>query len=407
MKDKNIYDIIVVGGGPAGIFTSIYGSQSGNKVLLLEKMEKLGKKLLIAGQGQCNLTHTGTKDEFIDKYGDNGSFLKKAFYKFPPQALINFFAERNLPLVSTEKGKYFPNTFKSLDVLSVLKKELEKLDVQIETKMEVLEVNFNDIFQVKTKDNEFYSRNLVIATGGLSYNVTGSSGDGYKFANKMGLKLKNTKPSLTPCYVKDYPYSNLQGVSFKNILLELWRDNKKIKSATGDLLFTHKNISGPVIIDNSRYFEKGDKLIINYSGIPYEMFSENIRKIINNNGNKMIKNIFDNPNFSERFIKFALKYCSIDENKKCNLLNKNEIKNLINYLAKFEFEISKLEGYERAMATSGGIDLSELNKNTMETKKIKGLYFVGEVTDIDGDTGGYNIQAAFSMGALAGISIRR
>ena len=121
MKDKNIYDIIVIGGGPAGIFTSIYGSQSGNKVLLLEKMEKLGKKLLIAGQGQCNLTHTGTKDEFIDKYGDNGSFLKKAFYKFPPQALINFFAERNLPLVSTEKGKYFPNTFqKSPDVLRSL-----------------------------------------------------------------------------------------------------------------------------------------------------------------------------------------------------------------------------------------------------------------------------------------------
>ena len=245
-----IYDVIIVGGGPSGIFSSIFAGQKGKKVLLIEKMEKLGKKFLIAGQGQCNLTHEGTREEFTKHFGTNGNFLKKALYKYPPEHLIKFFEDRNLPLIVTEKGKYFPKTLRSLDVLEVLRNELKNYEVEVKLKTPVKKIEKSEIFKIFTDNENFEAKKLIIATGGKSYEVTGSSGDGYNFSKEFGLKIVEPRPALTPCYVKDYSYTSLAGVSFKNAILELWRDNKKLGTYEGDLLFTHKNFSGPIIIDN-------------------------------------------------------------------------------------------------------------------------------------------------------------
>ena len=395
------FDLIVIGGGPAGIFSAIFAKNRGKKVLLLEKMEKLGKKLLIAGQGQCNLTHVGTKDEFISRYGNNGVFLKKALYKYPPQSMVEFFEKRGLPLIATEKGKYFPKTLRSLDVLSLLKEELQGVEIRLNSP--VTKIEKNEIFKVFVGENEYLSEKLIIATGGKSYEVTGSSGDGYRFSKNLGMKIAEPKPCLTPVYINDYPYASLSGVSFRDVTLELWRENKKIGEYRGDLLFTHKNLSGPIIIDNSRYMEKGDRIKINYTGEKRESFEKDFREKLKSS--KLIKNIFDNANLSERFVGSTLKNLKIDEEKKAFELNKFEIKAIIEAFCESSYEISRLEGYNVAMATAGGVSLEEINKNTMESKKVKGLYIVGELLDIDGDTGGFNIQAAYSTGALAAENI--
>ena len=395
------FDLIVIGGGPAGIFSAIFAKNRGKKVLLLEKMEKLGKKLLIAGQGQCNLTHVGTKDDFISRYGNNGVFLKKALYKYPPQSMVEFFEKRGLPLIATEKGKYFPKTLRSLDVLSLLKEELQGVEIRLNSP--VTKIEKNEIFKVFVGENEYLAEKLIIATGGKSYEVTGSSGDGYRFSKNLGMKIVEPKPCLTPVYINDYPYASLSGVSFRDVILELWRENKKVGEYRGDLLFTHKNLSGPIIIDNSRYMEKGDRIKINYTGEKRESFEKDFREKLKSS--KLIKNIFDNGNLSERFVGSTLKNLKIDEEKKAFELNKFEIKAIIEAFCESSYEISRLEGYNVAMATAGGVSLEEINKNTMESKKVKGLYIVGELLDIDGDTGGFNIQAAYSTGALAAENI--
>lgn len=396
-----MYDLIIIGGGPAGIFAAIFAKNRGKKVLLLEKMEKLGKKLLIAGQGQCNLTHSGTKEDFISKYGKNGAFLKKALYKYPPQSMIDFFEKRGLPLIVTEKGKYFPKTLKSLDVLALLKEELK--GVEIKYNSPVRKIIPSDSFEVLTDDKNYVGTALILATGGKSFEVTGSSGDGYTFSKSMGMEIVAPKPALTPCYIKDYPYVSLAGVSFKNAIITHWRNEKKEGHYQGDLLFTHKNFSGPVIIDNSRYFEKGDILSVNFTGIERDSFEKDFREKIKSS--KQIKNVFDNENLSERFVLATLKNLGIDCDKKAFELQKGEIKSIIEAFTQSRFEVSKLEGYNVAMATAGGVSLSEINKNTMESKKIKKLFVVGELLDIDGDTGGYNIQAAYSTGALAAENV--
>lgn len=396
-----MYDVIVVGGGPAGIFAAIFAKNRGKKVLLIEKMEKLGNKLLIAGQGQCNLTHTGTKDDFIKKYGKNGAFLKKALYKYPAQSMIEFFEQRNLPLIVTEKGKYFPKTLRSLDVLSLLKSELQ--GVEIIYNSPVKSIGFSSDFKIHTEKDTFSSNKIIIATGGKSFEVTGSSGDGYIFCKNLGLDIINPKPALSPCYVKDYPYTSLSGVSFRDAKITHWRDGKKEGDYNGDLLFTHKNFSGPIIIDNSRYFQKDDILSINFTGINIEIFEKEFREALKSN--KQVKNIFSNENLSERFVLDTLIHLSIDPNKKAFELQKSEIRDIIQSFTNSNFQISKVEGFNIAMATAGGVSLSEINKNTMESKKIKGLFVIGELLDIDGDTGGYNIQAAYSTGALAAENI--
>lgn len=399
-----MYDLIVIGGGPAGIFASIFAKNRGKKVLLIEKMEKLGKKLLIAGAGQCNLTHEGDYKEFLNRYGNKGKFLKRALYKYSPEHMKEFFKEHNLELVVNEKGKYFPNTFKSLDVLKLLNKELNGVDVLYNSIVEEVK-KVEGGFLCKIKDDNFFGKNLLIATGGLSYEVTGSTGDGYRFAESLGHKVEELQPALTPCYVENYNYSDLSGISFKGAYIELYRGEKKIKEHRDDLLLTHKNLSGPAIIDFSRYMKKGDKLVVNFTSETRERFEERFRKALVTLSNKQLKNIIKDENLSQRFVEKTLKLLGIDGEKKGAEVKKEEISALVKEFCQKTFVISRLEGYNIAMVTKGGVSLDEINKNTCESKIVKGLYFAGEVLDIDGDTGGFNIQAAYSTGALVAENI--
>lgn len=403
------YDVIIIGAGPAGLFAGINSGGENRRVLVLERNPSAGRKLLISGAGQCNLTHDGRIMDFLNYYGDNGRFLKPSLLNYTNDDLLNFFRERGLDFISNENGKIFPNTLKAIDILNILLQECKKKKVDIKYNQRVEAVNYNEeslSFSVKLEDKEYKSKYLVIATGGKSYGNTGSTGDGYSFAKKFGHSVEKPRPSLTPLYIKDYPFSGLSGISFEDIPITLWRNNKKIKGFKGDILLTHRNISGPGILNFSRYILPGDILKINFIRAENEEgFRSKFIEHIQSNGKLMVKTIMKEYPLPKRFIDDLLKLACIPDNLKCAELNKKRRNNLIEKLISFPMEVERLGDFHIAMATRGGVSLKEINPKTLRSRIISGLYFAGEVLDIDGDTGGYNIQAAFSMGNLAGKSI--
>ncbi|WP_432204998.1 NAD(P)/FAD-dependent oxidoreductase [Cetobacterium somerae] len=403
------FDLIVVGGGPSGIFTAITAAENGLKVALLEKNKRIGNKILVAGSGKCNLTHTGKPKEFLDKYGENGKFLKEALNKFSPDMLKEFFDKNGLPLVLVEdSGKFFPETFSSLDVVALLKKKLESLKVQILENIKIENIEkIDEEFLIFTKDDTFKCKNLSLATGGKSYPGVGTTGDGYVMAKSLGHKIIPPKPALTPIFVKDYFFEELSGISFQNVKITLWKENKKIIEKNGPVLLTHTNFSGPGILDNSRFVENDSELEINYIGQSYEKFNKDIIEETNKDGKKILKKYLHQYFLPERFIKVILSKAEIKEDLKLAELSKEKREELSKLLTSNRMEITKVGNFEMAMVTKGGVALEEVNPKTMESKKISGLYLVGEILDIDGDTGGYNIQAACSMGVLAGKSMKK
>lgn len=404
-------DVIIIGAGPAGLFTGISINNTSKRVIILEKNSSAGKKLLISGAGQCNITHEGEINEFLNKYGDNGRFLRNALYSFTNKDLIHFFNSMGLKLISNEKGKIFPSTFKAFDVLDILLKENKKRNIRINYNEEVEYLDYNisnNIFTVNTVKNKYKSKYLVIATGGKSYPKTGSTGEGHLYAKKLGHSIVNTLPALTPVYVENYKFKKLSGISVDNAIITLWRNNKKIKQTSGPLLFTHVNISGPSILDFSRYILPKDTVKINFLG---EKEVDKFRKIFVNklqaSGSKQLKSIIRELHIPNRLSDKLLEINHISGDIKCSQVNKEQRKHILNSLLEYTFNVEKLGDYHIAMATRGGVELKEIQSKSMESKLIKGLYFVGEVLNIDGDTGGYNIQAAFSTGYIAGKSIRK
>jgi len=403
-----IYDYIVIGGGPGGIFSAIFAGSLGIKTAILEKKNKMGKKILIAGSGQCNITHTGNIKEFLTKYGEHGKFLRTALYKFSPKDLQDFFKKNGLELIPREDGKIFPITKRSIDVVNLLYNLCKKYNVDIYENCEVFSTSKDkEKFNISTKLGEFKSDNLMISTGGITFPTTGSDGQGYKLAKSFGHKIIEPRPCLTPVFIKNYPYVELAGISFKNISISIYDKNKKIKESFGDILFTHKNISGPGILDNSRYMKRGYYISFNFLGISFPTYKEHFVTYSNNNGKNLVKTFLNTYKLPERFIKSILFEAQIPECMKVSNLNKKERDDLGKLLTEYKYEISKLGGIDVGMATTGGVDLKEINPKTMESKLIKKLYFAGEVLDIDGDTGGYNIQAAISTGILASRSINK
>lgn len=405
----NEFDLIVVGGGPGGIFTAITAAERGFKVALLEKNKRIGNKLLVAGSGKCNLTHTGKPKDFLDKYGQNGRFLKEALNKYSPEMLKTFFKENRLPLVLVEEtGKYFPETFSSLDVIELLKKKMENLGVKIIEGIKIERIQKkSEVFFILTDRESYRCDNLVLATGGKSYPGVGTTGDGYIMAKELGHKIIPPKPALTPIYVRDYFFQELSGISFQDVKITIWRENKKVVEKKGAVLLTHTNFSGPGILDNSRFVENESYLEINYIGIDYEILNKKIIEEMNKDGKKTIKKVLSCYFLPERFIKTILLIAEISEELRVAELSKEKRENLVKLLTSNKMEITKVGNFEMAMVTRGGVCLDEINAKTMESKKIQNLYLVGELLDIDGDTGGYNIQAACSTGVLAGKSMRK
>jgi len=403
------YDVLVVGAGPAGLFAA--SSINNKRVAVLEKNSMAGKKLLISGAGQCNYTNDCDISEFLNKYKDKGRFLKPALYNFTNEQTIKFFQGQGVENIVRDDKKVFPSSLNSNDILSVLINKCKANGVEIKYNEEIKNITFdNEIkcFVVKSKDMLFTSKSLIIATGGKSYPNTGSTGDGYIFAKELGHKIVDTAPALAPVYVKNYEFSDLSGISFQDICIGLWRNSKKVNQFRGDLLFTHKNLSGPVIINNSSYMKKGDIIKINftqYSNCDEFMYNFEQKILLYGKGN--IKTLIREFNMPKRFVDKVLELANMVDEQICSELNKKNRKQLIEILSNYTMEIQAIGDYNIAMVTRGGVSTMEINPKTMESKIISNLYFAGEVLDIDGDTGGYNIQAAFSTGKLLADSINK
>jgi len=401
--------LIIIGAGPAGLFTAVNSKIMNNNldILILEKNSRPGIKLLMSGSGKCNITHQGDVEHFLNHYGENYIFLISALYKFNNKALLNFFEKRDINFTTKDNGKIFPSSFKAEDILDVLLEECSRLGIEIKYSSAAVEINYleeESRYIIKTKTQEYLSDMLVIASGGKSYPSTGSNGDSYLLAQSLGHNIIQPKAALTPIYIKNYKFSNLAGISLENIELSLWRQNKVIKRWSGDILFTHKGLSGPAILNYSRYFSADDIIKINFTNAADKLSLENIiLDKINDHGNRKIKNVIRDFNIPNRLISALIKNQDIDGNKKASQITKFERKNITELLYAFSLKIKKLGSFNEAMVTKGGVDTREINPSTMESNLKKGLFIVGEALDIDGDTGGYNLQAAFSTAYSAAV----
>ena len=410
--------VIVIGGGPAGMMSAITASQNGNEVILLEKMERLGRKLLITGKGRCNITSSLPIQEFIQNIPGNGQFLYSAFNNYTNTDIINFLKSEGLE-VKEERGKrIFPITDKSLDVLKCFEKKLKALNVKIEYNAEVVSIKKDSgRFEVELKNGTILNSNkVIIATGGKSYPLTGSTGDGYKLAKQLGHTVTQIKPSLVPFEAYDKKTcKELQGLSLKNVGIE-FKDiekNKIIYEDFGEMLFTHFGVSGPTILSGSAHLVrykniedllKNKKIILKIDFKPAlseEKLDKRILRDFDEEKNKELKHSLDKL-LPKKLIPVIIEKSEINPEKRVNEITKQERKILVNLLKNFELEISKFRPIEEAIITSGGIDIKEINPKTMESKIVPGLYFAGEIIDVDGYTGGFNLQIAYSTGFTAG-----
>jgi hypothetical protein len=399
----NIPEIAVIGGGPAGLFCAIQAAGRGRRVVVLEKNSSCGRKLLSTGSGQCNLTHDGDIADFFSHYGDHGSFLRPALRGFSNRDLVRFFEEHGLRMTVEPGGKIFPATRKASDVLDVLLSGWKAGGGEILYGEAVQQVDRNGSgFCLRTGTGSYRADAVVIATGGASYPATGSTGDGYRLARDLGHTITEIAPALTPVIVRDHPFSDLAGLSFANLPLSLFRDGRKVRQTSGDLLFTHSGLSGPGVLDLSRFILPGDVLKVSFfPGRDQETVKNELAAAITASGTRQVKTALGGLPLPERFAKRLPGLAGVAPELTCSHLSKQARHEIIRLLTAFPFPVLRLGGFGEAMVTRGGVALSEINPKTMESRIVPGLFCVGEVLDIDGDSGGYNLQAAFSTGMLA------
>lgn len=415
-KINEKFDVAVIGGGPAGMMAAGRAAEAGLNVVLLEKNASLGKKLLITGKGRCNITQAEFDvKEFIKKLNNKkGKFLFSALSVFGPEEVIKFFNNRKLETKIERGGRVFPVSDKSNDVLKVLSGYLKENKVKIMPGAEVMgfEMKNEKIACVNLKNGKIYADNFVIATGGKSYAITGSTGDGYAWADNMGHKIIAPMPALVPVKTKEEWVQDLQGLSLKNIQIIVWQDNKKKETRFGELLFTHFGLSGPIILDVSKkigeLLAKG-KVFIQIDLKPAlnaEQLDKRLQRDFANNINKNFKNYLPEL-LPKKMIETIIKLSGIEADKKINSISREQRINLGNLLKSLRLEASGLLGYDQAIVTSGGVDLKEIDSRTMRSKIVDNLFFAGEIIDLDGPTGGYNLQICWSTGYLAGENAAR
>lgn len=414
-------EVVVIGGGPAGMMAAITSAKNGNNVTLLEKNKSLGKKLLITGKGRCNITSSLPMDEFIKNTPGNGMFLYSAYNNFTNQDIIKFLNEQGLKVKEERGNRIFPATDKSKDVLDCFEKKLKSLNVKIMYNTQVTDVLINEnneVTGVKLKNQKIINaKKIILATGGKSYPLTGSTGDGYEILKKLGHTITSIKPSLVPLetYEEDLHYS-LQGLSLRNVKIKFidTRKNKEIYEDFGEMLFTHFGVSGPTILSGSAHLvrykkidnllqEKNIKLIIDLKpALTEEKLNERILRDFEEEKNKSFKNSLDKL-LPQKLIPVIVEYSNINPEKQVNSITKQERIKLVKILKGFEVTIKKFRKIDDAIITSGGVSIKEVNPKTMESKKIKGLYLAGEILDVDSYTGGFNLQIAYSTGYVAGM----
>ena len=412
--------VIVIGGGPAGLMAAISSAENGNEVILLEKMQSLGRKLLITGKGRCNITSSLDMEEFIKNTPGNGMFLYSCYKQFTNQDIINFLKEQGLEVKEERGNRIFPVTDKSIDVLKCFTKKIKELNIKVQysTKVEELLVEENKVVGVIANGNKVQADKVILATGGKSYPLTGSTGDGYELVKKLGHTITKIKPSLVPLegYYKDM-CKDLQGLSLRNVKIRLkdLENNKIIYEDFGEMIFTHFGVSGPTILSSSAHLVryknieeklKNRKIILSIDFKPAlteEKLDERILRDFSKQNNKQFKNSL-NELLPQKLIETVVETSKINPDKKVNEITKEERKKLVKLLKEFSIEIKGLRPIEEAIITSGGINIKEINPKTMESKIVQGLYFAGEIIDVDSYTGGFNLQIAYSTGYVAGIS---
>lgn len=408
--NKNMKKVIVIGGGPAGMMAAITAADK-YKVFLIERNEKLGKKLFITGKGRCNVTNKKNISDFFDYIPGNPEFLYSSLYTFTNENTIEFFNSRNTPLKTERGDRVFPKSDKSSDIIKALEKELEDKGVKIMLNSPVrdIKVKNNLIHSVILQNGlEIEGDYFIIATGGASYPQTGSTGDGYKFASKVGHKISNIKPALVPLEIEDPWVKNLQGLSLKNVELKIINSkSKEVYKDFGEMLFTHFGISGPIVLSSSRYVKENEDqyAVLNLKpALTFEELDKRIQKDFNKYINKDFKNSL-NDLLPKKLIDTIIKLSNIPEDKKVNSITKEERRNLCSLIQNLKMKIKGFRPIKEAIVTSGGINVDEINPSNMQSKIIPNLHFAGEVIDVDGYTGGFNIQIAFSTGYLAGTMV--
>ena len=413
--------VVVIGGGPAGMMAAITSAENGNEVILLEKNKSLGKKLLITGKGRCNITSSLPMEDFIKNTPGNGMFLYSAYNRFTNQDIISFLKKQGLDVKEERGNRIFPVTDKSQDVLNCFEKKLKNLkNVKIMYEMPVSEILINEekrITGVKCKNGAIIKADKVIlATGGKSYPLTGSTGDGYEMAKKLGHTITKIKPSLVPLetYEQDL-HQSLQGLSLRNVKIKMIDTckNKAIYEDFGEMLFTHFGVSGPVILSGSAHLvryknidellkNKKIKLLIDLKpALTEEKLNDRILRDFEEFKNKNFKNSLDKL-LPQKLIPVIIERSGINPDKQVNSITKQERTQIVKLLKDFEVTIKNFRRIEDGIITAGGISIKEVNPKTMESKLISGLYFAGEILDVDSYTGGFNLQIAYSTGFVAG-----
>ena len=415
---KGIYmsKVLIIGGGAAGMMAAAFAAKNGNRVEVFEKNEKLGKKLFITGKGRCNITNAADLEDFFSAVTSNPKFLYSAFYSFTNEQVISFFEELGVKTKVERGGRVFPVSDHSSDVIQALKSEMERLGVKINLNAEVKELITEKNSTIETVNGirlvsgkKISGDAVIVATGGISYPSTGSTGDGYRFARRCGHKVSELSPSLVPMEVKEWYAGELMGLSLRNIEIRITDGKKKLYQEFGEMLFTHYGVTGPVILSASSVVGKKLKdteltLHIDLKpALTEEQLDKRVLREFETNHNRQFKNAVDSL-FPSKLRPVIVELSSIPEEKKVHEITKEERLRFVRLIKDFTMTLTGLRGYNEAIITKGGVSVKEIDPGTMESKLVKGLYFAGEVLDLDAVTGGYNLQIAWSTGYLAGMN---
>ena len=413
--------VLVIGGGPAGMMAAITAAENGNEVTILEKMPSFGKKLLITGKGRCNITSSLYMSEFIKNTPGNGKFLYSAFQNYTNTDIIDFLKNQGLEVKEERGNRIFPVTDKSIDVLNCFKKRIDELKIKykLETRVEKILIKNNEVLGVRTNREIIQTDKIILATGGKSYPLTGSTGDGYKIARDLGHTIIPIKPALVPLEVYEKEEcKKIQGLSLRNIAIKIIDTDRKktIYEDFGEMVFTHFGISGPTILSGSAHLAKYKdidyllkkryiKITIDLKpALTEEHLDDRILRDFKEFKNKQFKNSLDKL-LPQKMIPLIVELSGINPEKMVNEITKEERRHLVQLIKYFTITIKNFRPVEEAIITCGGISTKEINPKTMESKLIKGLYFAGEIIDVDAYTGGFNLQIAYSTGYTAGINV--
>lgn len=406
----NNYDVIIVGAGAAGLIAAGRAAELGASVLVLEKMRQEGRKLLITGKGRCNITNDASIEDFITQVNTNGQFLRNAFAQFFSNDIIDLLHKYGVETVLERGGRYFPASNKSADVLYAILKWVKKLKVEIKCgyRVEKLIIEENIITGLMANGKKFKAKSIILATGGKSYPATGSNGEGLELAKKAGHTIERLRPALVPLETLEDIPKMLHGLTLKNVKAAMGVDGKKTGEEFGELTFTDFGLSGPIILTMSRMI--GDELdkkrkvevVIDLKpALDEEKLDRRLQRDLNEYGKQRILDVFRQW-LPSAMVHYFIKLLNLDPNKECHQISSKERNEIRHLLKNLPFTISRPRSFKEAIITAGGISTNEIISKTMESKIIKGLYFAGEIIDLDANTGGYNLQIAWSTGWVAG-----